>query len=172
MTAYQARGRAGTKAQKPVQKLAVVVKPFKQKGTGRARAGTIRSPLWRKGGIIFAAKPRCFEQKVNKKMYKGALRSIFSELIRQDRLIIVEAFKVDQPKTKSLVKVLNEMNIDGRVLIVSDAVDENLYLSARNLFEVSVQDAASTTMDPVSLVRADKVVITQAAIKEIEGLLK
>lgn len=173
VTAYMAASRAGTKAQKTRAEVrGGGVKPFKQKGTGRARAGTIRSPIWRKGGIVFAAKPRCFKQKVNKKMYKGALRSIFSELIRQERLVVVESIKVDQPKTKSLLKMMNDMKIDGNVLFVTETVEENLYLSARNLFRVAVQDAIVTAADPVSLVHADKVVITQAAIKEIEGLLK
>jgi large subunit ribosomal protein L4 len=173
VTAYMAGGRSGTKAQKTRAEVSGGgAKPFKQKGTGRARAGTIRSPLWRKGGIVFAAKPRSFKQKVNKKMYKGALRSIFSELIRQDRLIIVDDFIIDGPKTKVLLKKLLDMKVDGNALIVSDSVEENLYLSARNLHQVDVRDAATTATDPVSLVRADKVIITQAAIKEIEGLLK
>ena len=173
VTAYMAAGRAGTKAQKTRAEVSGGgIKPFKQKGTGRARAGTIRSPIWRKGGIVFAAKPRCYKQKVNKKMYKGALRSIFSELIRQDRLMVVEAFEIDQPKTKSLVKKMNDMKIEGRVVIVADAVPQNLYLSARNLYHVDALDAAAAATDPVVLVGADKVVITQAAIKEIEGLLK
>lgn len=173
VTAYMAGGRAGTKAQKTRAEVrGGGTKPFKQKGTGRARAGTIRSPLWRKGGIVFAAKPRCYKQKVNKKMYKGALRSIFSELIRQERLLVVDQFTVDAPKTKSLMKILSDMNVDRGALIVADAVEENLYLSARNLPYVYVCDAAMTAADPVSLVNADKVIITQAAIKEIEGLLK
>ena len=173
VTAYMAAGRAGTKAQKTRAEVrGGGIKPFKQKGTGRARAGTIRSPLWRKGGIIFAAKPRCYKQKVNKKMYKGAIRSIFSELIRQDRLLIVDEFKVDAPKTKSLLKKLNDMKIAGDVLIVADSVDENLYLSARNLPNVGLTDAMTTASDPVALVRADKVLVTEAALKEIEGLLK
>jgi large subunit ribosomal protein L4 len=173
VTAYMSAGRAGTKAQKTRAEVSGGgIKPFKQKGSGRARAGTIRSPIWRKGGIVFAAKPRSYEQKVNKKMYKGALRSIFSELIRQERLMIVEKFTVDQPKTKSLVKVINDMKLEGNVLIVADSVEKNLYLSARNLHKIDVLDAATTATDPVSLVRADIVVITQAAIKEIEGLLK
>jgi|SRR5579885_1839304 large subunit ribosomal protein L4 len=173
VTAYMAAGRAGTKAQKTRAEVSGGgAKPFKQKGTGRARAGTIRSPLWRKGGIIFAAKPRSYKQKVNKKMYKGALRSIFSELIRQDRLLIVDKFTIDEPKTKVLLKKLDDMKVEGSALIVSDAVDENLYLSARNLSQVDVRDAATAATDPVSLVRADKVIVTQAAIKEIEGLLK
>ncbi|VVC75160.1 50S ribosomal protein L4 [Aquicella siphonis] len=173
VTAYMAAGRAGTKAQKTRAEVSGGgSKPFKQKGTGRARAGTIRSPIWRKGGIVFAAKPRSYKQKVNKKMYKGALRSIFSELIRQERLLIVDEFQVDAPKTKSLLKMLDKMKIEGSVLIIADSVEENLYLSARNLPEVEVRDAATAATDPVSLVKADKIIVTQAAIKEIEGLLK
>lgn len=173
VTAYMAAGRAGTKAQKTRAEVSGGgCKPFKQKGSGRARAGTIRSPLWRKGGIVFAAKPRSFKQKVNKKMYKGALRSILSELVRQDRLIVVESFQVTAPKTQELIKVLGKLNVEGNALIVADSIDENLYLSARNLAHVDVRDAATTATDPVSLVRADKVIVTQAAIKEIEGLLK
>lgn len=173
VTAYMAAGRAGTKAQKTRAEVSGGgAKPFKQKGSGRARAGTIRSPIWRKGGIVFAAKPRCYKQKVNKKMYKGALRSILSELIRQDRLVIVDSFKVDAPKTKALLKKLHSIKAEGDVLIVSDNVDENLYLASRNLPEVDVRDAATSATDPVALVRADKVIVTEAAIKEIEGLLK
>ncbi len=173
VTAYMAGARAGTKAQKTRAEVSGGgAKPFRQKGTGRARAGTIRSPLWRKGGIVFAAKPRSFKQKVNKKMYKGALRSIFSELIRQDRLMVVDSFLVDAPKTKALVAKLNDMKIEGHTLIVSDNVDENLYLAARNLFRVEIRDASTSAADPVALVRADKVIVTEAAMKEIEGLLK
>jgi len=173
VVAYMNAGRAGTKAQKTRAEVrGGGAKPFKQKGTGRARAGTIRSPLWRKGGKIFAAKPRSFKQKVNKKMYNGALRSIFSELIRQDRLVVVDSFQIDAPKTKTLLSKLKSMEIEGGVLIVSDNVEENLYLAARNLPHVDLRDAATSASDPVALVRADKVVITEAAIKEIEGLLK
>jgi large subunit ribosomal protein L4 len=173
VTAYMAAGRAGTKAQKTRAEVrGGGSKPFKQKGTGRARAGTIRSPLWRKGGIIFAAKPRSFKQKVNKKMYRGALRSIFSELIRQERLLVVESFEMQAPKTKDLLQKLNEMKIEGGALIVSDSVNENLYLSARNLPYVEVRDAATTATDPLALVQANKVIVTEAALKEIEGLLK
>ncbi|TAK72170.1 MAG: 50S ribosomal protein L4 [Gammaproteobacteria bacterium] len=173
VTACMSAARAGTKAQKTRAEVSGGgVKPWRQKGTGRARAGTIRSPLWRKGGKVFAAKPRCYKQKVNRKMYKGALRSILSELIRQDRLMIVESFQVDAPKTKVLVKKLNDMKLNGDVLIVSDVIDESLYLAARNLFYVDVRDAAMSAADPVALVRAEKVVMTEAAIKEIEGLLK
>ncbi len=173
VTAYMAAGRAGTKAQKTRAEVrGGGAKPFRQKGTGRARAGTIRSPLWRKGGIVFAAKPRCFKQKVNKKMYKGAMRSIFSEMIRQERLLIVDSIELDTPKTKALLKKLADMKIEGQALIISDSVDENLYLASRNLINVEVRDAATSATDPVSLVKAEKIIVTQAAIKEIEGLLK
>lgn len=173
VTAYMAASRSGTAAQKTRAEVSGGgTKPFKQKGTGRARAGTIRSPLWRKGGVVFAAKPRSYKQKVNKKMYKGALRSIFSELIRQDRLLVTDAFAVDAPKTKDLLKKLQGMKVEGSVLIVSDTIDENLYLAARNLYRVEVRDAATSATDPVALVRADKVIVTEAALKEIEGLLK
>ena len=173
VTAYMAGGRAGTKAQKTRAEVrGGGAKPWRQKGTGRARAGTIRSPIWRTGGKVFAAAPRSYKQKVNKKMYKGALRSIFSELIRQDRVLVVNAFEVDAPKTKVLLQKLNDMKIDGRVLIVSDAIEENLYLAARNLPHIEVQDASAAATDPVSLIRVEKVIITEAAIKEIEGLLK
>lgn len=172
VTAYLSGARAGTKAQKTRAEVrGGGAKPWKQKGTGRARAGTIRSPLWRSGGVIFAAKPRSFKQKVNKKMYKGALRSIFSELIRQDRLLIVESFQVDGPKTKDLLAKFNSLKIDANVLIVSDSIDENLYFAARNLPHVDVRDVVTTATDPVALVRAEKVIVTEAAIKEIEGLL-
>lgn len=173
VVAYMAAGRAGTKAQKTRSEVSGGgAKPFRQKGTGRARAGTIRSPLWRKGGKIFAAKPRDFSQKVNKKMYKGALRSILSELIRQDRLLVVDKFEMDTSKTKNLLTKLQEMKLFGDVLIVSNLVDENLYLSSRNLPQVDIRDAAGTASDPVALVGAEKVVMTEEAIKEIEGLLK
>lgn len=171
--AYMAAGRAGTKAQKTRAEVSGGgAKPWKQKGTGRARAGTIRSPLWRTGGRIFAAKPRNYEQKVNKKMFRGALRSIFSELIRQERLHIVDSFTVDAPKTKSLIKKLTDMKITGDVLVVSDQIDENLYLASRNLPYVEIKDAIASATDPVSLVKAEYIIVTEAAIKEIEGLLK
>lgn len=173
VVAYMNAGRAGTKAQKTRAEVrGGGVKPWRQKGTGRARAGTIRSPLWRTGGVIFAAKPRSFKQKVNKKMHKGALRAIFSELIRQDRLVIVESFSVDTPKTKALLKKLNHIKVEGHVVIVSDNIEENLYLSSRNIPHVYVIDAGTSAADPVVLIRADKVVVTEAAMKKIEGLLK
>ena len=169
VTAYLAGGRSGTKAQK--NRAAVRgggAKPWRQKGTGRARAGTIRSPLWRKGGVTFAAQPRDHSQKVNRKMYRGALRCIFSELVRQDRLRAVDAFDVDAPKTKMLASRLKEMGL-GKVLILSEDVSENLYLASRNLVDVQVADVAA--VDPVSLVRCDHVVATVAAIKRIEEWL-
>ncbi len=173
VTAYMAAGRSGTKAQKTRAEVrGGGAKPWKQKGTGRARAGTIRSPIWRTGGRTFAAKPRCFKQKVNRKMYKGALRSIFSELIRQDRLLVVSTFEIDAPRTKVLLKKLNDMNLGEQVLIVCDEIDNNLYLAARNLPHVEVGDAISIASDPVELVGAQKVLITEKALKQIEGLLQ
>lgn len=173
VTAYMAAGRAGTKAQKTRAEVrGGGAKPFRQKGTGRARAGTIRSPLWRTGGVVFAAKPRCYKQKVNKKMYNGALRAIFSELIRQDRLLILDSFKIEKPKTKLLLQQLNEMKVAGNVLIVSDEVEENLFLASRNLHYLAVVDSSACAADPVTLVKADKVIITEPAIKKIEDMLR
>ncbi len=169
VTAYMAGARAGTKAQK--NRSAVSgggKKPYRQKGTGRARAGTIRSPLWRGGGVTFAAKPRSYAQKVNKKMYRGALRSILSELVRQERLVVVDSFGVDAPKTRQLVGKLKELGLDD-VLIVTEQADENLYLAARNLYHVDVRD--SDELDPVSLVGYEKVLMTTEALKKIEERL-
>ena len=134
VTAYLSAARAGTKAQK--NRAAVRgggIKPWRQKGTGRARAGTIRSPIWRKGGVTFAAQPRSYDQKVNKKMYRGALRSIISELIRAERLVIIESFTLETPKTKDFIKKLDTLNLNDRLLIITETVEENLYLAARNL---------------------------------------
>lgn len=173
VTAYMAASRAGTKAQKTRSEVSGGgVKPFRQKGTGQARAGTIRSPLWRKGGIIFAAKPRCYKQKVNRKMYQGALRSILSELVRQERLNVVDSFQIDAPKTKQMLSKLQDMKLTGSVLIVTESLDENLYLAARNIPNVALLDVHAAATDPVTLVRADNVIITEAAIKELEELLK
>lgn len=169
ITAYLAAGRSGTVAQK--SRSAVRgggAKPFRQKGTGRARAGTIRSPLWRGGGKTFAATPRDYTQKVNKKMYRSAMRSILSELVRQERLIVVDKFAVDSPKTKELNTKLKEMGINN-VLIIMDNVDDNLYLSARNLMNVDV--CAARRVNPVSLVGFEKVIMSVAAVKEIEEML-
>jgi len=173
VVAYMAGGRAGTKAQKTRAEVSGGgAKPWKQKGTGRAGAGTIRSPIWRTGGVTFAAKPRCYKQKVNKKMYKGALRSIVSELIRQDRMFIVDSFQIEEAKTKSLLKKLQDMKIEGNVLIVLENTEENLYLAARNLSHVDLREASTAAIDPVALIRAEKVIVTEAAIKKIEELLK
>ncbi len=169
VTAYLAGARQGTKAQK--NRAAVSgggAKPWRQKGTGRARAGTIRSPLWRSGGVTFAAQPRNYEQKLNKKMYRAAMRCILSELSRQDRLVVVEAFDIEVPKTKVLVQQLAQYNLSN-VLIVSEEVSENLYLASRNLHKVDVRDAQA--VDPVSLIRADKVVVTVAALQKFEEIL-
>ncbi|MBT5218764.1 MAG: 50S ribosomal protein L4 [Woeseia sp.] len=169
VTAFLAGGRAGTKAQK--NRAAVRgggAKPWRQKGTGRARAGTIRSPIWVGGGRTFAAKPRDHSQKVNKKMYRAALRSIFSELVRQDRVIVTESITMDGPKTKELAAKLKALELTN-VLIVNEAFDENVFLSARNLADVGICDAAA--VDPVVLMRFEKVLITLPALKLIEGRL-
>ncbi len=170
VTAYLAASRAGTKAQK--NRSAVRgggSKPWNQKGSGRARAGTIRSPIWKGGGVTFAATPRNYEQKVNKKMHKAAMQSIFSELARQDRLVIVESLGQDTPKTKQLSLKLKSMGLEN-VLIVTAEFDENLYLSARNLVKVNTANVGS--LSPVGLVAHDKVVVTTDAVKKIEELLQ
>ena len=169
VTAYLAAGRAGTKAQKT---RAMVSgggsKPWKQKGSGRARAGSIRSPLWRGGGKSFAAVPRDHSQKVNRKMYRGAIRAILSELVRQERLVIVEDFALEGPKTKSLVGKLKELGLEN-VLIVTQDVSENLSLAARNLHQVDVRDVQA--LDPVSLIGFDKVLMSVPAIRSVEEWL-
>lgn len=173
VTAYMAGGRAGTKAQKTRAEVrGGGAKPWRQKGTGQARAGTIRSPLWRKGGKIFAAKPRSYKQKVNKKMYEGAICCIYSELIRQDRMRIVSDFQVDSPKTKAFLKKLHDMKLEQPVVLITDSIDENLYLAARNLPHTQVLDIVAASSDPVTLVKAENVIMTEAAIKKIEELLK
>jgi len=166
VTAYLAGGRQGSKAQKSRGDVSGGgKKPFRQKGTGRARAGSIRSPIWVGGGKTFAARPQDWSQKVNRKMYRGAMQCILAELVRQDRLVLVEEFSVEAPKTKELLAKLNDLNAT-RALIVTDAVDENLYLAARNIPHVDVVDAAA--IDPVSLIAFDKVVMSVAAAKKIE----
>jgi large subunit ribosomal protein L4 len=169
VTAYLAGARAGTKAQK--NRSAVRgggAKPWRQKGTGRARAGTIRSPIWVGGGRAFAAQPRSYDQKVNKKMYRAALRSLLSELVRQDRLVVVESIELEAPKTKLLAGKMKELGLDD-VLILNEAFDESLFLAARNLPNVGVCDAAS--IDPVVLIRFEKVLVTLPALKLIEERL-
>ena len=143
-------------------------KPWRQKGTGRARAGTTSSPIWRSGGVTFAARPRDHSKKLNKKMYRGAMQCILSELIRQDRLLVVNEFSVETNKTKALVAKLKEYELDN-VLIVSEQVEKNLYLAARNLHKVDVLDVAG--IDPVSLIGFEKVLMTVSALKKVEEML-
>ena len=169
VTAYLSGSRAGTRAQKTRSEVrGGGAKPWRQKGTGRARSGTIRSPIWRSGGVTFAAKPQDWSQKVNKKMYRAAMRSILSELIRQDRLVVVDSFKVDAPKTKEVAAKLRELDLDD-VLVVDVDPDENLYLATRNLYKVGV--CAVDEIDPVSLVGFGKVVMTSDAVKSVEERL-
>jgi large subunit ribosomal protein L4 len=169
VTAYLAAARQGTRAQK--NRAAVSgggKKPWRQKGTGRARAGTIRSPIWRSGGVTFAAQPQDHSKKVNKKMYRAAMRSILSELAREERLVVVDELVLKQPKTKLLVKILDGLSLQGALLVTED-VSENLYLASRNLHKVSAVDVAA--VDPVSLIAAEKVIITVSALKKFEELL-
>lgn len=170
VTAYLAGGRQGTRAQK--NRSAVSgggKKPWKQKGMGRARAGTIRSPLWRSGGVTFAASPQDYSQKVNKKMYRAAMRSIFSELLRQDRFLITDSFILEQAKTRELVVKLKELKLEDKVLIILDEVDARLHLAARNLHTVAVTDVEA--INPVDLINHKKILITAPALKQIEELL-
>ncbi len=169
VTAVLAGARSGTHAQKTrTQVRGGGIKPWKQKGSGRARAGSIRSPLWRGGGKTFAAVPANYSQKINKKMYRGALRSIFSELIRQERLVVVAEFASETPKTAALVKQLIDFGQD-KVLLISNEISENLFLASRNLIRVDVLDVEA--VDPVSLVGFDKIVATVSAIKYLEERL-
>ena len=169
VTAYLAGGRQGTRAQKNRSDVrGGGKKPWRQKGTGRARAGTIRSPLWRSGGVTFAARRQDYTQKVNRKMYRAAMRSILSELVRQERLVAIEEFSVEAPKTKQVAAKLKELNLE-KVLIVTEEVDETLYLAARNLPHVDVVDVAAA--DPVSLVAFDKVLVTVSALRKFEEKL-
>lgn len=166
---YMAAARAGTKAQK--NRSAVSgggAKPFRQKGTGRARAGTTRSPIWRTGGVNFAAQPRSFDQKLNKKMYKAGIRSIFSELLRQERIAVCDDILPASPKTKEFLAKIKDIDAK-RILVVADELNENLILAARNLPYIAV--VTPTSVDPVSLVSADKVIATTAALKQIEERL-
>jgi len=169
ITAYLAGARAGTRAQKSrAQVKGSGSKPWRQKGTGRARAGTIKSPLWRGGGITFAARPQDHTQKLNKKMYRSALRSILSELIRSARLLVVEQLSLEKPKTKTLLAQLKALELNN-VLIVTEEQDKNLYLAARNLHQVNVSEAMA--VDPVNLIKHEKVLITVPALKKIEERL-
>lgn len=169
VVAYMAGGRAGTKAQKTRSDVSGGgAKPFRQKGTGRARAGTIRSPLWRTGGTTFAARPRDFSQKLNKKMYRAAMRSIFSELVRQERLMVVDSFGVDEPKTKLMKARLAEYGSDD-ALLVSDVDDVNVLLGSRNIPYCEACTVAS--LNPVSLIGHEKVVMTKGAVEKIQEWL-
>lgn len=169
VTAYLAGARAGTKAQKNRSDVrGGGRKPWRQKGTGRARAGTIRSPLWRGGGRTFAARPQDHSQKVNRKMYRGALQAILSELVRQERLVVLDAIELSAPKTGELLKKMAEHGFE-KGLIITPEVDENLFLASRNIPNVHSLDVAS--LDPVSLVGADKVIMTVDAVKKIEEWL-
>ncbi|UJF22129.1 50S ribosomal protein L4 [Shewanella sp. OMA3-2] len=169
VVAYAANARQGTRGQKTrAEVIGSGKKPWRQKGTGRARAGSVKGPIWRGGGVTFAAKTQDHSQKVNKKMYRGALRSIFSELVRQERLVVVESFSVEAPKTKELKAKLAAMNLQD-VLIVTAEVDENLFLAARNLYKVDVRDVAG--LDPVSLIAFNTVLVTADAVKQIEEML-
>ena len=169
VTAYLAGARMGTKSTKTRSQVrGGGRKPWRQKGTGRARAGTIRSPLWRGGGHTFAFTPRDHSVKVNRKMYRAGISAILSELVRQDRLDVFEAFTVEQPRTKLVAEKIADYQ--GKVLIVTDELDDNLFLGSRNLMNVAVVDTAA--LDPVTLVSADRVIATVAAIKRIEEWLK
>jgi len=169
ITAYLAGGRSGTRAQKTRAEVrGGGIKPWRQKGTGRARAGTIRSPLWRGGGKVFAAEPQDHSQKVNKKMYRGAMQAILSELVRQNRLIVVEKLTFSKPKTRDLLTKLKDLDLT-EALIVTGEWDPNLYLSARNVPRVDVRQALN--VDPVSLVKFEKVLMTIDAIRKFEEVL-
>lgn len=167
VTAYMAGARAGSRAHKSrAQVRGGGRKPWRQKGTGSARAGSIRSPIWRGGGVTFAARPKDYSQKLNRKMYRGAMRSILSELIRQDRLVVVESFSVDAPKTGAVVEKLSKMAIDD-ALIVIDGEDINLELAVRNLHWAAV--IHSKDVNPVNLMAFDKVLITVPALRHVEA---
>lgn len=169
VTSYLAGARQGTRAQKNRGDVrGGGRKPWRQKGTGRARAGTIRSPIWRSGGVTFAARPQDHSVKVNRKMYRAALKTIMSELARQGRLLVVETLDVDAPKTRLLVEHLAAYGVSS-ALLLADEVSENLYLASRNLQKVDVRDVQS--MDPVSLLAHDKVMVTVEAVKKIEEML-
>lgn len=164
--AQMAGARAGTKAQKTRSEVrGGGIKPWRQKGTGRARAGTIRSPIWRSGGITFAAKPRDFSQKVNRKMYRSAVKSIVSELLRQDRIVIVKSLSLTQPKTRELAAALNTLSLQDVLILTSD-IDANVLLAARNIPHVSVQDVAHVS--PLALLQHERILVTEEAMKQLE----
>jgi large subunit ribosomal protein L4 len=169
INAYMAGARAGTRAQKTRAEVSGGgAKPWRQKGTGRARAGSSRSPIWRSGGVTFAAKPQDYSQKVNRNMYRGAVRSILSELVRQERLVVVDDLRLEAPKTKELLALLKRHELTD-VLILTDGLDDNLYLASRNIPKVDVM--AVQDVDPVSMVAFDTVLVTEAAVKHLEERL-
>jgi len=169
VTSYFAGARQGSKAQKTRAEVSGGgAKPWRQKGTGRARAGTSRGPIWRSGGVTFAARPRDFSQKLNKKMYRAAMQAIWSELVRQDRLVVVESFEVEDHKTKAFNAKMSDMGLEN-VLIVDAQISKDLYLASRNVPKVAVAEADA--VDPVSLVSFEKVVVTVAALKKVEEML-
>lgn len=168
VTAYLAGARQGTRAQKTRSEVrGGGAKPFRQKGTGRARAGTIRSPIWRGGGQTFAAKNQDWSQKVNRKQYRAGMQAILSELVRAERLVVVESFSIKEPKTKLLAEQLTKLGLSS-VTIVVDEMDNNLYLAARNLHKVGLSEAG--VIDPLNLVRLEKVLITVPALKKLEEM--
>ncbi|WP_343128141.1 50S ribosomal protein L4 [Buchnera aphidicola (Takecallis taiwana)] len=169
VTAYLVGSRQGSHAQKTKAEVSGSgKKPWRQKGTGRARAGSIRSPLWRSGGITFASKPTLYTQKINKKMYRGALRSIFSTLIQQNRLFVFKEFDILQPKTKLLLEKLNSISLHEAYIIIND-INQNLFLASRNLYKVCVENVKF--INPISLIKFKNVIVTVAAIKHIEAML-
>lgn len=170
IVAYQAQKRQGTAAQKSRSEVSgSKKKPWRQKGTGRARAGTVKSPIWRSGGVTFAAKNQNYNQKINKKMYKGAIKSIFSELIRQNRIIVIQNFTLNTPKTKVLLKKLKKMSLKN-VLIINTKKNRNLSLASRNLYKVHVCQVKN--INPIKLIKSEKTIILSKAIKKIEETLK
>ncbi|MFC0716812.1 50S ribosomal protein L4 [Luteimonas padinae] len=169
VVAYRNAGRAGTKAQKTRSEVSGTTKKSKKQKGGGARHGALTAPIFVGGGVTFAAKPRSFEQKVNRKMYRAAMMAILSELVRQDRLQVVETFDVEATKTSALVEKLKGFNLGKRPLIVTEDASEHLYLSARNLPYVEIRDVQG--LDPVSLVGADSVLVTADAMKKIEEWL-
>ena len=169
VVAYMASSRQGTKALKTRSEVrGGGAKPYRQKGTGRARAGTIRSPIWRGGGQTFAAKPRNYSQKVNRKMYRGAMRSILSELVRQDRVVVTNKFSIEVPRTKQVQNLLRDLALED-VLVVVEEVDKNLYLGSRNLKSAEVVDVQGIT--PITLIRCKKVLFTVGALRKVEEVL-
>lgn len=167
VNAYLAGARSGTKAQKTRSEVrGGGIKPWRQKGTGRARAGTIRSPLWRSGGVTFAAKPRSFKQKINKKMYRNALVSIISELMRLERFSVIDEVALTSHKTKDVAALFAPHKEGGRLLLVSDVVSDELYFGGRNLSWLDI--CSPELLDPITLVHASKILITEAALKQLE----